>query len=106
MKNRQLLAAGAILWILGLGMTIAGLNIPGDAGKWIGVIGNILFLIGLMLEGICWFRAKRNAEDAEEEKRTEGKDDPASQADTGAESEPEAPAEKAPGGSGEKTKEK
>ncbi len=103
MKNRQLLATGAILWILGLGMTIAGLNIPGNTGKWIGVIGNILFLIGLMLEGVCWFRAKRSAEDAAEEKRTAGKDDPAAQGETGAEDEAEAPAEKAPG-SGEKTK--
>ncbi len=70
MKNRKLLATGAVLWILGLGMTIAGLNIPGDAGKWIGVIGNVLFLIGLMLEGVCWFSARRSAEDGAAEKNT------------------------------------
>lgn len=123
MKNRQLLAIGAILWIVGLGMTIAGLNIPGNAGKWTGVIGNILFLIGLMLEGVCWFRARRSAEDAAEEKRTGGRDDASSGAESKAEtkaesgeaSEPaEGPADqsgaassaKAPGGSGKKTKRK
>ncbi len=97
MKNRRLLVVGAALWILGLGMTIAGLNIPGNAGKWIGVIGNVLFLIGLMLEGVCWFRVRRSAEDEAEEKRRTGNPGTEPKAEA-------APAERTAGGEREKTK--
>ena len=50
---------GLILWILGLVLSIVGLNVPGTAGTWMAVIGNILFLVGLGVTGYFWLREKR-----------------------------------------------
>lgn len=66
-EKRGLAAAGAALWVVGLVLTIVGLNVPDNPGKWMTVAGNILFLLGLLLEGVIWFRRKRK----EEEERRE-----------------------------------
>ena len=57
-KNAGMLT-GAVCWILGLALTIIGLNVKTDTGTWMTVIGQILFLAGLMIEGVIWFRRKK-----------------------------------------------
>ncbi len=69
MQNRTLALVGAILWVLGLGMAIVGMNLGAPAGTWLNVIGNILFFLGLLLEGILW--VKRKKEEPSEEKKEE-----------------------------------
>lgn len=54
---------GAACWLLGLAAFIVGLNVPGNAGRWLTVVGQILFLLGLLLEGVLWFRKKREEGD-------------------------------------------
>ena len=68
--NRKITIAACVLWIVGLAGFIIGLNIPGDAGKWLTVIGQIVFLLGLGLEGVLYFR-KKNAERKQESKEPE-----------------------------------
>ena len=63
-KEKLLTALGAGFWILGLVLSIVGMNISSDAGSWMSVTGNILFLVGLGLEGICFYRRhKKNSAD-------------------------------------------
>ena len=61
--EKRLAALGAGFWILGLVLFVLGLNIPGTAGQWMTVIGSIAFLTGLGLEGIWWFRGRREQEE-------------------------------------------
>ncbi len=61
--RKRIMVIGAVCWILGLVMTIVGMNLEGATGQWISVIGNILFMLGLLLEGVCWFRARRGGEE-------------------------------------------
>ena len=61
MKQKGLLIA-AVFWILGLALFLVGLNLPTDTGKWLTVIGQILFLLGLLIEGYFWFRNKRSGQ--------------------------------------------
>ncbi len=63
--KKRLAALGAGLWILGLILSIVGLNISGAAGQWMTVTGSIAFLAGLGLEGIWWFRGRRDQEENE-----------------------------------------
>ncbi len=65
--ERRLMLWGGILWILGLAGSIVGMNIQGDTGKLVAVIGNIAFLIGLALVGAAWMLSRRNAEKKREE---------------------------------------
>ena len=60
-KLRPVLGAG--LWILGLILSIVGLNIHSATGTWISVIGNIAFLAGLGLEGVYWLRSRKEKRD-------------------------------------------
>ena len=61
MKRKAMLVAAAS-WILGLILAILGLNLAGDTGTWIRVIGEILFLIGLGMEGVLWFQRQKQQE--------------------------------------------
>lgn len=65
--ERRLMLWGGILWILGLAGSIVGMNIQGDTGKLVAVIGNIAFLVGLALVGAAWMLSRRNAEKKREE---------------------------------------
>ena len=65
--NRKMTVAACVLWLAGLAAFIVGLNIKSDTGKWLSIIGQIVFLAGLALEGVLWFR-KKNAEEAAPEK--------------------------------------
>ena len=62
MNQRLLPALGASLWILGLVMSIVGLNIHTPTGTWISVVGNIVFLTGLGLEGVWWMKRRKSGE--------------------------------------------
>ncbi len=62
MKGKMLPALGAGFWILGLILFLVGLNIHTDAGSWLTVIGSIAFLLGLGLEGVIWFRRRRDTD--------------------------------------------
>lgn len=64
-KTLKILAS--LFWILGLAATIIGLNIKTDTGKWISTIGNITFLVGLVLQGVVWALMARNKKSPEEE---------------------------------------
>ncbi len=68
--NKRLILPGGILWIAGLVLSIAGMNIRTDTGSLLSVIGNILFLIGLGIVGAAWLAARRN-NPGKEEKREE-----------------------------------
>jgi len=58
--SKRLILPGGILWILGLVMSIVGMNIHNDTGRLIAVIGNVLFLIGLGVVGAAWLIMRRN----------------------------------------------
>ena len=58
--KKQLILPGGILWLVGLIVTVVGLNINSDAGRLTAIIGNILFLIGLGIVGAAWFVAQRD----------------------------------------------
>ena len=60
-------AAGCALWIAGLAAAIVGLNLQGEAGKWMQIIGNVVFLAGLGITGAVWFRRKRTEQNAKKE---------------------------------------
>ena len=64
---------GCVLWIAGLAAAITGLNLTGETGTWLTVIGNIIFLIGLGITGALWFQKKKadsQSAQAEEKQRT------------------------------------
>ena len=65
--NKRLMLPGCILWLLGLVMSIVGMNIPDNAGKLVSVIGNFLFLIGLGIVGAAWLIARRQSGNSREE---------------------------------------
>ena len=65
-KTLKILAS--LFWIIGLAVTIIGLNIQTDTGRWMSVIGSITFLIGLALQGVVWAlmaRSKKSPAEAE-----------------------------------------
>ena len=65
--NKRLMLPGCILWLLGLVMSIVGMNMPDNAGNLVSVIGNILFLIGLGLVGAAWLMSRRQSGNSREE---------------------------------------
>lgn len=65
--NRKLVLPGGILWILGLVLSIVGMNIHTQTGSLISVIGNILFLVGLGIIGAAWLIARKEQERKREE---------------------------------------
>ena len=70
MKKENLLPLlGACLWIVGLILSIVGMNIHSGTGSWMSVIGNILFLVGLGIEGVVWFRKRDEKARKESEKQ-------------------------------------
>lgn len=70
MKKENLLPLlGACFWIVGLILSIVGMNIHSGTGSWMSVIGNILFLVGLGIEGVVWFRKRDEKARKESEKQ-------------------------------------
>ena len=67
MKSRMLPVLGAVFWILGLILFLTGLNIHTSAGQWMTVTGNIVFFLGLGLEGVYWMKSRREKEKEEQE---------------------------------------
>ncbi len=65
--DKRLLLPGGILWVIGLVMSIVGLNIQTDTGSLIAVIGNILFLVGLGIVGAAWLIARKKEDRKPEE---------------------------------------
>lgn len=65
--NRKLVLPGGILWILGLVLSLVGMNIHNQTGSLISVIGNILFLVGLGIIGAAWLIARKEQERKREE---------------------------------------
>ena len=64
-KTLKILAS--LFWIIGLVVSIVGLNIKTDTGRWMSVAGNITFLVGLALQGVVWALMSRNKKSPEEE---------------------------------------
>lgn len=65
-KTLKILAS--LFWIIGLVVSIVGLNIKTDTGRWMSVAGNITFLVGLALQGVVWAltaRSKKSPAEAE-----------------------------------------
>lgn len=60
--KKKLFLPGGILWVIGLVMSIVGMNLEGNAGTWVATIGNILFLVGLGIVGAAWMIARKNEE--------------------------------------------
>ena len=69
-KTMKVLAS--LFWIFGLIATIVGLNIKTDTGRWISVIGNITFLIGLALQGVVWALMSRDKKSPAEAEPKDG----------------------------------
>lgn len=65
--ERTLNIIGCVLWIAGLAATITGLNLSGNAGRWLTVIGNIAFLVGLGIVGAIWLRKKKGEQEKKKE---------------------------------------
>ena len=63
MKGRRWIAAGAASWIIGVALTVIGMNVDGKPGQWVSLIGNILFLAGLAVEGIWWFKREKTGKE-------------------------------------------
>ena len=70
-KTLKILAS--LFWIIGLAVTIIGLNIQTDTGRWMSVIGNITFLIGLALQGVVWALMARSKKSPAEAEPKDGK---------------------------------
>ena len=63
-KTLKILAS--LFWIIGLVVSIVGLNIKTDTGRWMSVAGNITFLVGLALQGVAWALMSRKKKDPAE----------------------------------------
>ena len=63
-KTLKILAS--MFWIIGLVVSIVGLNIKTDTGRWMSVIGNVTFLVGLALQGVVWALMSRKKKDPAE----------------------------------------
>lgn len=50
---------GCALWIIGLAVFIAGLNLDGDTRSWMTLVGSIAFLIGLGITGAVWMKREK-----------------------------------------------
>ena len=57
--------AGGLLWIVGLVVFIIGLNLEGNAKDWMTIAGSIVFLAGLGITGAVWMKARNEPNDAE-----------------------------------------
>ena len=69
-KTLKILAS--LFWIIGLVVSIVGLNIKTDTGRWMSVIGNVTFLVGLALQGVVWaLTARKKKGPAEAEPKDE-----------------------------------
>lgn len=60
--SKRLILPGGLLWVVGLVLSIVGMNIRSDTGSLLSVIGNILFLVGLGIVGAAWLIARRKEE--------------------------------------------
>ena len=65
--NKRLILPGGILWIVGLILSIVGMNVHTDTGSLVSVIGNILFLNGLGIVGAAWLMARKKDGGKQEE---------------------------------------
>ena len=61
--DKRLVLPGSILWIAGLILSIAGMNIQSDTGKLLAVIGNIILFIGLGIVGAAWLIRQKKQEE-------------------------------------------
>ena len=80
--NRKMTVIAAVLWLAGLAAFIIGLNIKTEAGQWLTVAGEILFFVGLALEGVLYFRKQKSAPkdpEKEPEKEKPGDESPGSE---------------------------
>ena len=62
--EKKITIVSCVLWIAGLAAFIIGLNLEGDARQWVSVIGTIVFLVGLGLQGVLWAKRRAAPEDA------------------------------------------
>ena len=58
--EKTLKVLASLFWIIGLILSIVGLNIQNETGQWMATVGNITFFIGLALQGVVWALMARN----------------------------------------------
>ena len=58
-RQKEWTLTGCSLWIIGLILFIVGLNLEGDVKAWMNVAGSIVFLIGLRISSLS-FRGLRS----------------------------------------------
>ena len=58
--NRKLTVAACVLWLAGIIAFIVGINLQDSAGKWLTVAGEIMFFLGLALQGVLFAVGQKN----------------------------------------------
>ena len=59
--NRKLTVASCVLWLAGLAAFLIGLNLQDSAGKWLTVGGEIVFFLGLALQGVLFALGRKTS---------------------------------------------
>lgn len=65
-RQKEWTLTGCSLWIIGLILFIVGLNLEGDVKAWMNVAGSIVFLIGLGIIGAIWVIRKKTEDESKE----------------------------------------
>jgi hypothetical protein len=58
--QKKLTVIGCAMWIVGLAVSIIGLNLTGSERSWVSIAGNVVFLIGLGITGYVWVKKKKD----------------------------------------------
>lgn len=58
--QKKLTLIGCAMWIVGLAVSIIGLNLTGSERSWVCIAGNVVFLIGLGITGYVWVKKKKD----------------------------------------------
>ena len=53
---RKMTVIGCSLWIVGLVVSIIGLNLTGESKTWVSIVGNVVFLVGLGITGYVFLK--------------------------------------------------
>ena len=61
-RMKKMTITGCSLWIIGLIVFIAGINLTGNTRETMMTLGSIIFLMGLVLSAIVWMKKKSDSD--------------------------------------------